>query len=35
MPGAKPDGEDSEWVLIAGRRKRFSNEVSEILLGYA
>jgi hypothetical protein len=33
MPGAKPDPEDLEWVLIDGRRKRFSDEVSEVLLG--
>lgn len=33
MPRAKPDGEDPEWVLIDGRRKRYSDEVSEVLLG--
>ena len=33
MPGAKPDLEDPEWVLIDGRRKRFSDEVSDVLLG--
>ena len=32
MPRANPDPEDAEWVLIAGRRKRFSDEVSETLL---
>jgi Ankyrin repeats (3 copies) len=33
MPGAKRDLEDTEWVLVEGRRKRFSDEVSEVLLG--
>jgi hypothetical protein len=33
MPGAKPDPTDPEWVLIDGERKRFSDEVSEVLLG--
>ena len=33
MPGAKPDPDDPEWVLIDGRRKRFSDEVTEVLLG--
>lgn len=32
MPRAKPDHEDPECVLIGGRRKRFSDEVSEVLL---
>jgi ankyrin repeat protein len=32
MPGATPDPDDPEWVLIGGRRKRFSDEVSEVLL---
>jgi hypothetical protein len=32
MPRATPDANDPEYVLIAGRRKRFSDEVSEILL---
>jgi hypothetical protein len=32
MPGAKPDP-DPEWVLIDGKRKRFSDDVSEVLLG--
>jgi hypothetical protein len=32
MPGALPDPEDPEWVLFEGRRKRFSDEVSEVLL---
>jgi hypothetical protein len=35
MPGAQPDREDPERVLIDGRRKRFSDEVSEVLLGSA
>jgi ankyrin repeat protein len=33
MPGAMPDPEDPDWVLIDGRRKRFSDEVSDVLLG--
>jgi hypothetical protein len=33
MPGAMRDREDPARVLIAGRRKRFSDEVSEVLLG--
>ncbi|MET3844940.1 hypothetical protein [Bradyrhizobium sp. OAE829] len=32
MPRAKPDQNDPEWILIDGRRKRFSDEVTEILL---
>jgi hypothetical protein len=32
MPGALPDPEDAEWALFEGRRKRFSDEVSEVLL---
>ena len=32
MPRAKPDQDDPDWVLIDGRRKRFSDEVTEILL---
>ena len=35
MPRATPEHNDSEWVLIGGRRKKFSDEVSEILLGEA
>ena len=35
MPRATPERNDSEWVLIGGRRKKFSDEVSEILLGEA
>jgi hypothetical protein len=31
-PSEKPDQENPEWVLIGGRRKRFSDEVSEVLL---
>ena len=33
MPAAKPDPDDPEWVLIDGRRKRYSDEVTEVLLG--
>jgi hypothetical protein len=33
MPGAKRDHEESEWVLIDGHRKHFSDEVTEVLLG--
>jgi len=33
LPQAKPDPEDPEWVLIDGRRKHFSDEVTEVLLG--
>jgi hypothetical protein len=33
MPGAKPDSEVPERVLIDGRRKQFSDEVTEVLLG--
>jgi len=32
MPGATLDPENPEWVLIAGRRKRFSDEVTDVLL---
>jgi Ankyrin repeats (3 copies) len=32
MPGATLDPEDPEWVLIAGRRKRFSDAVTDVLL---
>jgi hypothetical protein len=32
MPGATPDPEDPNWVLIAGCRKRFSDEVTDVLL---
>lgn len=32
MPRATPDPENPERVLIAGRRKRFSDEVTEVLL---
>ena len=32
MPGAAPDPEDPERILIAGRRKRFSDEVTEVLV---
>jgi ankyrin repeat protein len=35
MPRATADHDDPEWVLIGGRRKRFSDEVSEVLLGDA
>jgi hypothetical protein len=33
MPGATRDRQDPAWVLIAGRRKHFSDDVSEVLLG--
>lgn len=33
MPGATPDTDDPEYVVIDGRRKLFSDEVSEVLLG--
>jgi hypothetical protein len=33
MPGAKPDPDDPERILIDGRRKYFSDEVTEVLLG--
>jgi ankyrin repeat protein len=33
MPRAAPDREGREWVSIGGRRKHFSDEVSEVLLG--
>jgi ankyrin repeat protein len=32
FPRAAPDPEDPDWVLIDGRRKRFSDEVTEVLL---
>jgi ankyrin repeat protein len=32
MPGATPDPEDPQCVLIAGHRKRFSDEVTDVLL---
>jgi hypothetical protein len=32
MPGAKADG-DPRGILIDGRRKAFSDEVSDVLLG--
>ncbi len=35
MPGATLDRENPGWVLIGGRRKQFSEEVSEVLLGEA
>jgi ankyrin repeat protein len=35
MPGAKPDPDDPELVVIDGRRMRFSDEVSAVLLGRA
>jgi ankyrin repeat protein len=35
MPRAMPDPQDPDWVLIDGRRKRFSEEVNEVLLGEA
>ncbi len=33
MPRAIPDQDDPEWVLVAGRKKLFSEGVREILLG--
>ncbi|WLA45861.1 ankyrin repeat domain-containing protein [Bradyrhizobium elkanii] len=33
MPRAIPDRDDPEWVLLAGRRKLFSDEVRDVLLG--
>ncbi|WOH84194.1 ankyrin repeat domain-containing protein [Bradyrhizobium sp. BEA-2-5] len=35
MPRAIPDRDDPEWVLVAGRRKLFSDEVRDVLLGNA
>ena len=35
MPGATLDPENPEWVLIAGRKRRFSDEVTEALLEVA
>ncbi|MFX5808835.1 hypothetical protein ABTE39_18980, partial [Acinetobacter baumannii] len=32
MPPATPDAEDPDGVLLAGRKKRFSDEVTEVLL---
>jgi len=32
MPGATLDPENQGWVLIAGRKKRFSDEVTDVLL---
>jgi ankyrin repeat protein len=33
MPGATAIADDPEWVMVAGARKRFSDEVTEELLG--
>jgi hypothetical protein len=33
MPGATAIPDDPEWVMVAGVRKRFSDEVTEELLG--
>jgi hypothetical protein len=33
MPGATAIADDPEWVMVAGVRKRFSDEVTEELLG--
>ncbi|XSC43750.1 hypothetical protein ACF1BQ_038990 [Bradyrhizobium sp. RDT10] len=33
MPGATGIADDPEWVLITGKRKLFSDEVTEVLLG--
>ncbi|SEE43111.1 ankyrin repeat domain-containing protein [Bradyrhizobium erythrophlei] len=35
MPRGIPDRDDPEWVLLAGRRKLFSDEVRDVLLGDA
>ena len=35
MPGATAISDDTEWVMIAGVRKRFSDEVTEVLLDRA
>jgi hypothetical protein len=32
MPAAEPDPSGSGWVIVGGRRKRFSEEVTEVLL---
>ena len=32
-PRATRDIEDPDWVLIDGRKKRFSDEVTDVLLG--
>jgi ankyrin repeat protein len=32
MPGAMLDPENPEWLLVAGRRRRFSDEVTDVLL---
>jgi ankyrin repeat protein len=32
LPRATPDPDDPDWVLIDGRRKRFSDQVKEVLL---
>lgn len=34
MPGATEIPDDPEWVMVAGARKRFSDEVTEVLLGH-
>ena len=34
LPRATPIPDDPEWVMVAGHRKKFSDEVSEVLLGY-
>ena len=35
LPRAVPDADDPDRVVIDGRRKRFSDEVREVLLGDA
>ena len=35
MPRATPDRDDPEWGLLAGRRKLFSDDVRDVLLGEA
>jgi hypothetical protein len=32
LPRAAADPDDPDWVIIAGRGKRFSDEVTEVLL---
>ncbi|MBN8986806.1 MAG: hypothetical protein J0H42_01070 [Rhizobiales bacterium] len=34
LPPAEPDRDEPDWLLIDGRRKLFSDEVSEVLLGH-
>jgi len=32
FPRGAPDPDDPDWVLIDGRKKRYSDEVKEVLL---